>query len=134
MELHVLGVIFIVFLVSLCTLLFISKLPRGKTFDEVLAEKRQLSEKIYGLTGGKKKPKKIVKKTKEKSKTYNKDNNKESELESPVDSDAPSESNKSIDINNSPIHTTDKVHVEFTEEEILTESNLIPNKVCLLRY
>lgn len=44
----------IVFLASFLTLLFISKLPRGKTFDEVLAEKRQLAEKLYGPHGGQK--------------------------------------------------------------------------------
>jgi hypothetical protein len=44
MELHIIAIILIVFLVSLGSLLFISKLPKGKTFDEMLAEKRQMQQ------------------------------------------------------------------------------------------
>jgi hypothetical protein len=44
MELHIIAIILIVFLVSLGSLLFISKLPKGKTFDEMLAEKKQIQQ------------------------------------------------------------------------------------------
>lgn len=53
MDLYVLVVIVIVFFASFGSLFFISKLPRGKTFDEVLAEKRQLAEKLYGPSNNK---------------------------------------------------------------------------------
>lgn len=49
MDLQVYAVIAIVFLVSLCSLLFINKQFRGgKTFEDVLEEKRQFAEKLYG--------------------------------------------------------------------------------------
>lgn len=49
MDLQVYAVIVIVFLVSLCSLLFVNKQLRGgKTYEEVLAEKRQFAEKLYG--------------------------------------------------------------------------------------
>jgi ribosome-binding protein 1 len=44
MELYIIAIIIIVFLFSLGSLLFISKLPKGKTFDEMLAEKKQLKQ------------------------------------------------------------------------------------------
>lgn len=48
MDLQVYAVIAIVFLVSLCSLLYVNKQLRGgKTYEEVLAEKRQF-EKLYG--------------------------------------------------------------------------------------
>lgn len=63
MDLQVYAVIAIVFLVSLCSLLFINKQLRGgKTFEDVLAEKRQFAEKLYGNTGGKNFNKKNAKK------------------------------------------------------------------------
>lgn len=43
------AIIVIVFLVSLVSLLFINrKLSGGKSFEDVLAEKRQLADKVYG--------------------------------------------------------------------------------------
>lgn len=71
MDLQVYAVIAIVFLVSLCSLLFINKQFRGgKTFEEVLAEKRQFAEKLYGTSGGKnfnrKNPKKLNEKNNKK--------------------------------------------------------------------
>lgn len=57
MDLQLYGVILIIFLVSLCTLLFVTKQLRGgKTYEEVVAEKRLLAEKLYG--NKKKNPKK----------------------------------------------------------------------------
>lgn len=73
MDLQVYGIILIVFLVSLLSYLFIAKfLPHGKSFDEMIAEKKRMREEVLGLAkpvtskqtsaGNKKKPKKEVKK------------------------------------------------------------------------
>lgn len=48
MDLHILIVIACVFLASLGSLLFINKFLRRKTFEEIVAEKKALTEKIYG--------------------------------------------------------------------------------------
>lgn len=49
MGLELYAVIAVIFLVSLCTLLFVNKQLRGgKTYEEVVAEKRLLAEKLYG--------------------------------------------------------------------------------------
>ncbi|XP_037925169.1 ribosome-binding protein 1 isoform X3 [Hermetia illucens] len=48
MDLHIILVIACVFLASLISLLVIHKFFRGKTFEEVAAEKRMLAEKLYG--------------------------------------------------------------------------------------
>lgn len=49
MELQVYLIIVTVFLVSLVSLLFVNRqLRAGKTFEEVLAEKRHLTDKLYG--------------------------------------------------------------------------------------
>lgn len=69
------GMILITFLVSFMSYLFISKfLPGGKTFDEMIAEKKRMREETLGAVktysskqssaAGKKKPKKEVKKVK----------------------------------------------------------------------
>lgn len=76
MDLQVYAIILIVFLVSFLSYLFISKfLPHGKTFDEMIAEKKKMREVILGTkssassssskqtnAASKKKPKKEVKK------------------------------------------------------------------------
>jgi len=74
MDLQVYAIILIVFLVSFLSYLFISKfLPHGKTFDEMIAEKKRMREELLGTVkqassgkqssaGAKKKPKKEVKK------------------------------------------------------------------------
>lgn len=49
MDLQVYLIIVTVFFVSLGSLLFVNRqLRAGKTFEEVLAEKRQLTDKLYG--------------------------------------------------------------------------------------
>lgn len=49
MDLQVYAIIVAVFLVSLGSLLIVNRqLRAGKTFEEVLAEKRQLADKLYG--------------------------------------------------------------------------------------
>ena len=73
MDLQVYAIILIVFLVSFLSYLFISKfLPHGKSFDEMIAEKKRMREEVLGAVkslsnkqsnvGNKKKPKKEVKK------------------------------------------------------------------------
>lgn len=63
--------VLIVFLVSFASYLFISKfLPHGKTFDEMIAEKKRMREEVLGTlktssgkqSNSKKKPKKEPKK------------------------------------------------------------------------
>lgn len=111
-------VIFILILFSFGSYILFSKLPRGKTFEEALAEKKQLAEKIYALSAGhgnKKtnKNKKINNNKKQQGK-FTKLNKKESELDTPEESDVNSDVNPS---NDSPIH-----HVEFSEAEIISDS------------
>lgn len=49
MDLQVYAIILIVFLVSFLSYLFISKfLPHGKTFDEMIAEKKRMREEVLG--------------------------------------------------------------------------------------
>lgn len=73
MDLQVAIIILIVFLVSFMSYLFISKfLPHGKTFDEMIAEKKRMREEMLGtmkpttiktfkvIPGNKKKPKKVI--------------------------------------------------------------------------
>jgi hypothetical protein len=74
MDLESYVIILIVFFVSFISYLFISKLlPGGKTFDEMIAEKKRMREEVLGAVksassgkqsnaGNKKKPKKEVKK------------------------------------------------------------------------
>lgn len=74
MDFQVYAIILIVFMVSFLSYMFISKfLPHGKTFDEMIAEKKKMREVILGTKssassskqtngGSKKKPKKEVKK------------------------------------------------------------------------
>lgn len=112
-------VIFILILFSFGSYILFSKLPRGKTFEEALAEKKQLAEKIYALSAGhgnKKtnKNKKINNNKKQQGKSSTKLNKKESELDTPEESDVNSDVNPS---NDSPVH-----HVEFSEAEIISDS------------
>lgn len=75
MDLQVGVIISIVFMVSFLSYLFISKfLPHGKTFDEMIAEKKRMREEMLGTLkpannksnagGNKRKPKKETKKVK----------------------------------------------------------------------
>lgn len=82
MDLQVYAIILIVFLVSFLSYLFISKfLPHGKTFDEMIAEKKRMREEVLGFVktgssgkqsnvGSKKKPKKEIKKVRKIFKFY----------------------------------------------------------------
>lgn len=125
MDLHVLIVIACVFLVSLFSLLFINKFFRGKTFEEVAAEKRLLAEKLYGTSKVKHRQQQrktsIKKELKKEKKQKLKDSNaaltaaKENDVESQNDSDIQSETQS---VESSPSHQK-KVHVEFSEPEII---------------
>lgn len=54
MELLMFFVIFVVFFVSLFSLMYInSKFRVGKTYEEVQAEKKQFADKLYGSNHGK---------------------------------------------------------------------------------
>lgn len=111
-------VIFILIIFSFGSYILFSKLPRGKTFEEALAEKKQLAEKIYALSAGhgnkKTNKQKKINNNKKQSKTSMKLNKKESELDTPEESDVNSDVNPS---NDSPVH-----HVEFSETEIISDS------------
>lgn len=49
MELQIYLIIVAIFFISLGVLVFVNRqLRSGKTFEEALAEKRQLTEKLYG--------------------------------------------------------------------------------------
>ncbi|XP_052865710.1 ribosome-binding protein 1 [Anopheles cruzii] len=50
MDLTTIAIIAIVVLVSFLSMLFISRFPKGKTFEEMIKEKREMREKILGLT------------------------------------------------------------------------------------
>lgn len=110
MEFYVYFVIVVVILISLATSLIISKLPRGKTFDEVLSEKKKLAEKLYGTTGKKsqktkKQPPNAGKKGKEKAKK---------EVESPAEDSVDTSTEKP---------PSPKAHVEFAEAEVITDTD-----------
>uniref|UniRef100_A0A1B0GNB2 Uncharacterized protein n=1 Tax=Phlebotomus papatasi TaxID=29031 RepID=A0A1B0GNB2_PHLPP len=110
MEFYVYFVIVVVILISLATSLIISKLPRGKTFDEVLSEKKKLAEKLYGTTGkksqkSKKQPPNAGKKGKEKAKK---------EVESPAEDSVDTSTEKP---------PSPKAHVEFAEAEVITDTD-----------
>ncbi|XP_059612825.1 ribosome-binding protein 1 isoform X3 [Phlebotomus argentipes] len=118
MEFYVYFVIAVVILVSLATSLIISKLPRGKTFDEVLSEKKKFAEKLYGTSGGKraqkgkKLPSNVSKKGKEKAKASAA---KEAETATTSQED-------SVD-NSSEKTSSPKSHVEFSEAEVIADTD-----------
>lgn len=124
MEFNVYFVIAIVFLASFFTLLFISKLPRGKTFDEVLAEKRQLAEKLYGPNYGKKGGNAGGKKN-QKSQNNKKSNKAKGQKNSGQPKDEPlteeHESGTNSDENVSDDNSNQVSHVEFVDVEIIPQ-------------
>lgn len=75
MDLQVYVIITVVFLVSFLSYLFISKyLPHGKSFDEMIAEKKRMREELLAYqknsskvdkSSKKKQPKKDLKKVKQ---------------------------------------------------------------------
>lgn len=90
MDLQVYAIILIVFLVSFASYLFISKfLPHGKTFDEMIAEKKRMREEVLGTlktsnskhgSSSKRKPKKELKKRDTQSKIIKEVTSNESDV------------------------------------------------------
>ncbi|XP_073827305.1 SMC superfamily domain-containing protein aluminum tubes isoform X4 [Musca autumnalis] len=117
MDLHIFIVIACVFLASLFSLLFINKFLRRKTFEEVIAEKKALTEKIYGKEKNlMKKPKKISLK-----KEMKREKKQQKSREQPEDSDAQSEQQS---VEDEQPEGLSKTHVEFEPDaEVLTYNN-----------
>lgn len=147
LDLQVYGVILIVVLFSLGSILLISKLPRGKTFDEMLEEQRQFkaqllaassqSEKVTGGGGsgsgankkdknkkGKNQPKKGSKKS---PGILNKPKQETEESAGDAESDTGSDRSGP---ETSPIHTNKKrdLNVDFIETEAFPLADHIPTK------
>ncbi|XP_017118955.1 ribosome-binding protein 1 isoform X1 [Drosophila elegans] len=124
MDFHILIVIGCVFSASLLSFLFINKIFRRKTFEEVVAEKRALSANLYKAAGGAatKKPKKkeLKREKKQRQREQQRDVNNEPEPEEPEDfSDGQSEGQGSVADEEPGLS---KQHVEFEPDaEILNE-------------
>lgn len=120
MDLHILIVIACVFLASLGSLLFINKFLRRKTFEEIVAEKKALTEKIYGKDKASfKKPKKqsLKKELKREKKQRQREQVTTTEQE---DSDVHSEQ---ASVEDEP-QGLSKTHVEFEPDpEVVTYNN-----------
>lgn len=118
MDLQVYAIILIVFLVSFASYLFISKfLPHGKTFDEMIAEKKRMREEVlgtlkasntkHGNTSSKKKPKKELKKRDTQSKTIKEVTSNESDVSESSETNLPE-----------PIITTTRISPEISRKSI----------------
>ncbi|XP_017076569.2 ribosome-binding protein 1 isoform X1 [Drosophila eugracilis] len=124
MDFHILIVIGCVVSASLLSFLFINKIFRRKTFEEVVAEKRALSANLYKAAGGAaaKKPKKkeLKREKKQRQREQQRDVNTEPEPEEPEDySDGQSEGQGSVADEEPGLS---KQHVEFEPDaEILNE-------------
>ncbi|KAI8043912.1 hypothetical protein M5D96_000057 [Drosophila gunungcola] len=124
MDFHILIVIGCVFSASLLSFLFINKIFRRKTFEEVVAEKRALNANLYKAAGGAatKKPKKkeLKREKKQRQREQQRDVNNEPEPEEPEDfSDGQSEGQGSVADEEPGLS---KQHVEFEPDaEILNE-------------
>lgn len=126
MDFHILIVIGCVFLASLFSLLLINKFFKRKTFEEIIAEKKAMTEKIYGQNkSALRKPKKLQqlkKEQKREKKQRQKEQQRDNEKEAEEDSDAQSE-HASVEDEQSP-QGLSKIHVEFEPDpEILTYTN-----------
>lgn len=127
MDLQAYLIIVTVFFASLGFLLFINRqINAGKTFEEVLAEKRHLTEKLYGTN-------------KKKKNTWKKTNKKKQQkvTHSAVESDAKSDSGDEdgTTSNASSNEQNAKVHVEFTEADYIAPgTNTIEFKVSSLLF
>lgn len=143
LDLQVYGVILIVILFSLGSILLISKLPRGKTFDEMLEEQRQFKAQLLAASsqsekvtiGGNKKDNNKNKKGKNQPKKGNKkspvvvNKPKPETEESAGDAESDTGSDRSGP-ETSPIHTNKKrdFNVEFIETEAFPLADHIPAK------
>ena len=126
MDFHILIVIACVFFASLCSLLFINKFFKRKTFEEIIAEKKAMSNKLLleqsKAAASIKKPKKVQQMKKE-AKREKKQRQKEEQrslenAENEPESDAPSESQVDEEEQQPGLS---KVHVEFEPDpEVVT--------------
>lgn len=139
LDLQVYGVILIVVLFSLGSILLISKLPRGKTFDEMLEEQRQFKAQLLAAssqsektsTGNKKENNKNKKGKNQQKKggkkspaTVSKAKHQETE-ESAAESDTGSDRSGP---ETSPVHTHKKrdINVDFIETEAFPLADHMP--------
>lgn len=133
MDFHILIVIGCVFTASLLSFLFINKIFRRKTFEEVVAEKRALNANLYKAAGGAatKKPKKkdLKREKKQRQREQQRDANNEPEPEEAEDySDGQSEGQGSVADEEPGLS---KQHVEFEPDaEILNEQPRRPSSVA----
>ncbi|KAH8369283.1 hypothetical protein KR009_006450 [Drosophila setifemur] len=123
MDFHILIVIGCVFSASLLSFLFINKIFRRKTFEEVVAEKRAMSANLYKAAGGattKKPKKKDLKREKKQRQREQQRDVTEQEQDEPEDySDGQSEGQGSVADEEPGLS---KQHVEFEPDaEILNE-------------
>ncbi|XP_039489797.1 putative uncharacterized protein DDB_G0271606 isoform X2 [Drosophila santomea] len=124
MDFHILIVIGCVVSASLLSFLFINKIFRRKTFEEVVAEKRALSANLYKAAGGaatkKPKRKELKREKKQRQREQQRDANNEPEPEEAEDySDGQSEGQGSVADGEPGLS---KQHVEFEPDaEVLTE-------------
>ncbi|EDW95812.1 ribosome-binding protein 1 isoform X1 [Drosophila yakuba] len=129
MDFHILIVIGCVVSASLLSFLFINKIFRRKTFEEVVAEKRALSANLYKAAATKKPKKKELKREKkQRQREQQRDANNEPEPEEAEDySDGQSEGQGSVADEEPGLS---KQHVEFEPDaEVLTEQRR-PNSVA----
>ncbi|GAB0091483.1 hypothetical protein DMENIID0001_063350 [Sergentomyia squamirostris] len=110
MEFYVYFVIVVVILVSLATSLIISKLPRGKSFEEVLSEKKKLAEKLYGTSG---------KKSQKTKKQQPGNVNKKKEKVKPIKE----ESSEDIADNSGQKTPSPKAHFDVVDSEVTTDND-----------
>ncbi|XP_055915830.1 interaptin isoform X2 [Eupeodes corollae] len=138
MDFQILIIIACVFLVSLFSLLFINKFFRRKTFEEIVAEKKAMTEKIYGpakaakkqARGAKLPSKKELKKEKrQRQQKKSEDNTTEvddsdAQSENPSIEDVPEEPQQQQAVSNKK-SVQPVVHVEFAapEAEIVDSSD-----------
>ncbi|XP_068153871.1 ribosome-binding protein 1 isoform X2 [Drosophila tropicalis] len=135
MDFHILIVIGCVLSASVLSFLFINKIFRRKTFEEVVAEKRALSANLYKAGGGggagSKKPKKKELKREKKQRQREQQKPDASNNEADEDySDGQSEGQASVEDDAAAVVLPglSKQHVEFEPDaEILTENRRSSN-------
>lgn len=138
MDFHILIVIGCVFSASLLSFLFINKIFRRKTFEEVVAEKRALSANFYaqnksgGNTTSQRKPKKkeLKREKKQRQREQQKDNASNHDQDEQDDfSDGHSEEQGSVGLDEETTQPgLSKQHVEFEPDpEVMNEQHRRPS-------
>lgn len=108
MDLFVLGTIFVVFLVLLVASLLVNKMPSGKTFEEVQAEKKQLADQM----------KQQSRPGKQKGGGGNTTNKQKAKAEKNSGAAAGKKAAGGKAANKTTVKVEEEPHVEFVEEEI----------------